>query len=298
MRFPPVLRRLSARSGHGVLDVRTVTAGCGEQRKSGCVNRGQAETGEQGQRGCREVAWAVQCLVGARPCPVGAQAAGDHAFRAVQRVTNRAVGNRFRLERAEQQQAREADDVVSFRKPGSGRDAVGVDRSPSLGPAFEDHSCLGDPVRDSADGLLQVTSLGSAELIEVENRVVKQDSHDAVPRPEADLVIAGCGNIGEGRDLRWNPWPVAALVEQVLRRGREARREGRRDQMAETPVVDVVERVRVLVGDVVTPGFDNMQDADLYQVRHGVGQRDPFVSARSEVSESRRVGGDGLDPVG
>jgi hypothetical protein len=68
--------------------------------------------------------------------------------------------------------------------------------------------------------------------------------------------------------------------------------------MAETPVVDVVERVRVLVGNVVTPGFDNMQDADLYQVRHSVGQRDPFVSARSEVSESRRVGGDGLDPIG
>ncbi len=144
------------------------------------INRRQAEISQQVQRSRGQLDRAVGGLVAARPGWVRPQAPCDYPFGTVARMANRSGWDRPRLQRAQQQQRRELHQVVSLREVHIGRDAVGIDQHPALSSAFQHHSGLSRPVRDSANGLLQVSSLHRVEIVEVEHGIIEQDPHDAV----------------------------------------------------------------------------------------------------------------------
>jgi hypothetical protein len=82
------------------------------------------------------------------------------------------------------------------------------------------------------------------------------------PRSPTGTVCSPSRQWCSARIAVWKPtrWPVAALVEHVLDRGAEAGRVRGRDQVPEAAVVDVAERVRVLVAAVVPASLDDAQD--------------------------------------
>ena len=67
--------------------------------------------------------------------------------------------------------------------------------------------------------------------------------------------------------------------------------------MPKAPVVDVIKRVAILIADVVSACFNNAQDAQVNEARHGVGECDPLIPAGSETGDARGICGNGLDPV-